>query len=425
MKTTIICLIFFISFSVHAAIETWVDPDTGIKWQYWVQDGGARIFAPNTVFTLPLGAGGTLTIPSMVGGYPVTSTGTESFKGCSGFKSVAFPDSMTTIGQYSFYGSSIENLTIPDNIRTISGEVCWCCNNLKSVVMGSGVELIGQNAFFLCTSLKHVIFKGDVPQGLKASRILDYCDFFWCPRQYATKYINISGSSRLGGFVDQFYPATTVEILSEKIRENDSSIIDVVYLVKSPSPKAKVRVLAFEDGERSFAKVIRPESLVCDVEGNPTESNIGDEIETNVPHTLSWKVSDDWGTRLAKFKVVVLARVGELLPLELRTIPASDQFGSLEFSWNVMPDSQVFDALMWLYAAKEGELTLSNGLLRNGSTDLANGTSINEVYATRYVLGKMGFNLLEGAVLNYVNSETRLNLQPSGARQYGYRIIEE
>lgn len=136
-------------------------------------------------------------------------------------------------------------------------------------------------------------------------------------------------------------------------------------------------------------------------------------------------MSSDWATRLAKVKFEVLASDGELLPLELRTIPASDQYGKLEFSRNEITTSQVFDALLWLYADKDTGLTLSNGILRNGSTQLASGSGTTNPSAIDYIYSKMGYNLLSGAALNYVNRETRLGLSPSGARQYAYKIVED
>ena len=59
-------------------------------------------------------------------------------------------------------------------------------------------------------------------------------------------------------------------IVSSQIRANDSTILDVVYKVVSANPTVNVRALAFEDGERSFWKVVRPETFVKDVDGNET-----------------------------------------------------------------------------------------------------------------------------------------------------------
>ena len=236
---------------------------------------------------------------------------------------------------------------------------------------------------------------------------------------------------------DSYYGYKTV-VSSSKIRENDPTVLDVTYTVFSDKPKVKVRVLAFENGERSFAKVVRPETFV-----DGTAENVGDEITANVEHKISWKVSSDWQTKLAKLKFEVMASLGEILPLETMTIPASEWHRTMKITWNTINDSQVFDALMWLYADKDPELTLVNGELKNGNRILASGTTIevsngsSSTYvewqgyvirytksAPEYVYSKMGYSLLTGAPLTYANQETRLGLSPSGARQYGYKIVE-
>ena len=237
----------------------------------------------------------------------------------------------------------------------------------------------------------------------------------------------------VGAFAGYYNPdAVKASVLTSSIRATDPTIMDVVYKVSSKKSSVKVRVLAFEDGQRSFAKVVRPETFV-----DGTGVNVGDNITPNVEHKISWKVSSDWQTKLAKVKFEVLASEGELLPLETMTIPASDQYGKMKITWNAISDSQVFDALLWLYADKDPSLTLSNGVLKNGATELArNGGLSNGTYtwdsgyfddrvnAARYVLQKMGYSLLTGAPLTYANQETRLGLSPSGARQYGYKIVE-
>ena len=219
--------------------------------------------------------------------------------------------------------------------------------------------------------------------------------------------------------------------------------MDVEFIVTSRKSATKVRVLAFENYEKSFSNVVRPETFVKDVDGNETAQNIGDNIEANVPHKLSWKVSSDWATRLAKVKLEILVCEDDLLPLELRTIPASNQYGKMKISWNAISESQVFDALLWLYADKDPGLTLAGGLLKDtAGRILVDGTTIKtqtgNIYlgypsytyeyqrsAPEYIYSKMGYSVLSGAVLNYANSETRLGLSPSGVRQYAYKIVQE
>ena len=97
-----------------------------------------------------------------------------------------------------------------------------------------------------------------------------------------------------------------VEIESAQMRASDPTVMDVQYRVYSSSDTVNVRALAFEDGERSFWKVVRATTFVKDPDGNETACNIGDGITANVPHKLAWKVSADWKTDLAKVKFEVL-----------------------------------------------------------------------------------------------------------------------
>ena len=56
--------------------------------------------------------------------------------------------------------------------------------------------------------------------------------------------------------------ATMPMIVSSQVRSNDPTVLDVVYKVTSDKPTVNVRALAFEDGERSFWKVVRPETFI-------------------------------------------------------------------------------------------------------------------------------------------------------------------
>jgi hypothetical protein len=178
--------------------------------------------------------------------------------------------------------------------------------------------------------------------------------------------------------------------------------------------------------------VVRPETFI---EG--TEVNVGDAISANAEHKLTWRVSSDWQIDLAKVKFEVLAVEEDLLPLELVTIPANGSNRAMEISWNAITEAQVFDALLWLYADKTEGLTLVEGVLKNGSVQIAsgstpttstskyvNGKNVYTYPAQEYVFSKMGFSLLSDDTLAYANAMTRLGLSPSGVRQYAYRWIE-
>lgn len=434
--------------SMVASADTWTDPETGITWTYTVSNGEAslgsgRYGGPAAVST---DTTGNLSIPSMLGVYPVTGIGDFAFAGCSGLTGVTIPGSVKNIEWRAFADcTGLACVTIPDGVTKIRGQAFYGCSGLKRVMIPDSVTYIERWAFANCCNLKKLtiptnvknierwtfegcncclFFVGEPPLNLECGSYsqTDFLDrnTITYSSVYETEWLNYLLQK---GVYDN-NGRIVAEILSSSIRENDSTIMDIRYIVykggvaRTPKP-IKVRTLAFEDGVRSFAKVVRPETFI-----DGTATNIGDNVAANGEHKLSWKVSEDWATRLAKVKFEVLANDGNLLPLKLRTIPASEQYGKMKVSWNAITDSQAFDALMWLYADKDAGLTLVNGVLRNGSTQLANGTGTSNLNAISYIYSKMGYDRLSGAVLNYVNEETRLGLAPDGVRQYAYKLEE-
>ncbi len=82
---------------------------------YTVENGEA------TIEDVDRDISGDITIPSMLGGYPVTSIGSSAFNGCDGLTSITIPNSVTDIGERAFAN----------------------CDNLSSITLGNNVEYIG------------------------------------------------------------------------------------------------------------------------------------------------------------------------------------------------------------------------------------------------------------------------------------------
>ena len=77
-------------------------------------------------------------IPTSLGGYKVVSIGPGAFSG----------------------SVTLNTLSIPEGITTISANAFASCPNLTSVEIGSTVSYIGSHAFADCSALGQVIFKG-------------------------------------------------------------------------------------------------------------------------------------------------------------------------------------------------------------------------------------------------------------------------
>lgn len=151
---------------------------------------------------------GTLIIPAVIGGVPVThigssafqdgiwtrvilpasvkSIGVSAFEDCSNLASVSIPSEVTFIGDYAFrncanltsvtlpqgvtsikygtfYGcSSLASLTIPESVTSIEDSAFYGCSSLASVTLPQGVTSLGNSAFYGCASLASVT----LPEGV-------------------------------------------------------------------------------------------------------------------------------------------------------------------------------------------------------------------------------------------------------------------
>jgi Regulator of chromosome condensation (RCC1) repeat len=171
--------------------------------------------------------------------------------------------------------------------------------------------------------------------------------------------------------------------------------MDVVFRVNDPDDATvKVRALAFVDGVRSFAKVLRP---VTFVEG--TASKIGDAIASNTDHTLTWDVAADWSIDLGQVKLEILARDGRgLLAFDWITIPAAGSQPALTISKDAPSNASVLDGLFWQYADGDSALTLTNGVLKGNPSSgffdgetLANGSALY-AYSSPFILKRMNLD---------------------------------
>ncbi|MBO4676003.1 MAG: leucine-rich repeat protein [Oscillospiraceae bacterium] len=167
--------------------------DSSGDWNYEIDGGEATITKYN-------GAGGEVTIPSTLGGKPVTVIGNYAFSGCTDLTAVTIPKSITKMeyGAFSgcdgleqvkisdlkawcaiefldysanplYYshvlylnGKAVTKLTIPSEVTSISDYAFYGCSTLKSAVIPEGVESIGNRAFSDCSGLTNVTIPSTV-----------------------------------------------------------------------------------------------------------------------------------------------------------------------------------------------------------------------------------------------------------------------
>ena len=98
-----------------------------------------------------------IVIPDSVGGIPVTKIANNAFKDKQRIASITVPDSVTSIGDYAFYGCiSLTEINLGNGIKTIPYCMAQGCNKLQSIVIPDSVTSIGAHAFAGCSSLTSV-----------------------------------------------------------------------------------------------------------------------------------------------------------------------------------------------------------------------------------------------------------------------------
>lgn len=126
-------------------------------YTYIVTDGEATITAVDPEIS------GDVTIPSTLGGFPVTGIDEWVFYDCSMITDVTIPEGIESIGEYAFYSChGIESISIPDSATYIGeGAFSWCAN-LKSINIPDGITDLEAIVFSGCTSLESITIPDSV-----------------------------------------------------------------------------------------------------------------------------------------------------------------------------------------------------------------------------------------------------------------------
>ena len=396
----------------------------------------------------------------------VRGIGGSAFDSCSGLTSVTIPDSVTSFGNDTFYNcKNLTSVTIGNGVTNIGVEAFFKCSGLTCVTIPAGVTIDssafrgvspklrlnvadGTEAFtssYLANApaVRSLVGTLVIPSSCRTvdlaalNQLVNLSGVTFCGDSFASASDATLSRLRMSGLDIAYVPEggteadgeavlrerlgnlSSVTITSSAIRTNDASVLDVQYVAAGMTNRFTVRSLAFQDGVRSFANVIRPTSFE-----DGTATNAYGDVSANEPHVISWRISDNWTVSLGHVAFEVMTVESAELPLKLVKIPTTANHRAIRFSCNALTPARVLDALFWHYADPNCGLTLTNGRLMDGGTLLADGTEPTAA-GTAYVFARMGYGLLEGAELEYANSISRLGLVPDGVRQYAVEYPAE
>ena len=76
---------------------------------------------------------------------------------CEDMTNVAFPDTVTKIGNHAFRGAGVESVNLPQSLTRIGESSFFGCANLKRIIIPDSVTLLGSSAFASCSTLETLV----------------------------------------------------------------------------------------------------------------------------------------------------------------------------------------------------------------------------------------------------------------------------
>jgi hypothetical protein len=151
-----------------------------------------------------------------------------------------------------------------------------------------------------------------------------------------------------------------------------TNIIDIkVEIIDADDDNATLGILAAIDGEfNNPNKWIIPQGWV-----DYSEDKIGTPISTNLVHTFSWDVKQDWAEQTGSLDFEIFSQTGSRTkPIDVHylTLPLGD--GNLTISRSPIKDAEMVNYLKYLLVSGQGGLSLSAGKIVDG-----NGVALVEV----------------------------------------------
>lgn len=120
--------------------------DSGYTWTYRIVDGEVEITSGGTSSAVSPQLGSDISIPSILGGCPVTRIGDYALMGIQ-FSSLTIHEGVKSIGNHAFCGiGSVSYVSLPESLVSI-GAYAFSSNYIGTVTIPQGVTEIGNYAF--------------------------------------------------------------------------------------------------------------------------------------------------------------------------------------------------------------------------------------------------------------------------------------
>lgn len=99
------------------------------------------------VYACQKSASGTVTIPALWNGLPVTSIHSYAFNNCAGITKLLIPNSVKTIQTHAFDSCGMQEVSIPSSVSTLESAAFYGCKALKKLALPEGLKTIRRQLF--------------------------------------------------------------------------------------------------------------------------------------------------------------------------------------------------------------------------------------------------------------------------------------
>lgn len=112
-------------------------------------------------------------VTSIVIGEGITKIADSAFHGFGKAETVSLPSTLTSIGEFAFYGCGIKELNIPSSVEYIGEGAFKSCGELRSCDIWGNISALEPVTFGYCSSLQSVWFMGEGLTELKKDCLQD------------------------------------------------------------------------------------------------------------------------------------------------------------------------------------------------------------------------------------------------------------
>lgn len=162
------------------------------------------------------------------------------FYGISGVESIILPNSVKTIGNYSFRYGSMKSVQMTENITDFGVYSFADCNELTAVVIPSGMAVLQEAAFYYCKKLESVV----LPQGMT-----EIGDFAFSRCQSLSDINFPEGLTRIGRYAFNDSCKFTSLVIPDSVSEIGEYAFYDCSITELTLPKGITEI-----GEQSFAE---------------------------------------------------------------------------------------------------------------------------------------------------------------------------